>query len=368
MENLAHTLFGLTLAKAGLERVTPLAATTLVISSNLPDADVVMRLRGGALSYIEHHRGLTHSFVGLVALAAGLTLILVYLDRKFRLRRDPFRRPIRPWRIFILACVGGLGHLFLDFTNTYGVRPLLPFSRRWFYGDIAFIVDPWIWLILGSAVVWLMPKDALRAAVWLVIGVTLSIIMALAFHEPSEELPVAIPITVRVIWFAGLFVIVFGLLLGWSRAGGRLARASLFVLALYYGGMWIAQQTAIGQTAASPPAAPVTSGAAWPTPANPLLWQRVASTDENIFISYANVLDPRGGWRDLPALDYRFVEPLRSYETSRKFLEFARYASARVEEREDGYRLALRDIRFPLRMNVVLDRDLVVQSAEVFGF
>ncbi|HKG21495.1 MAG TPA: metal-dependent hydrolase, partial [Blastocatellia bacterium] len=98
MENLAHTLFGLTLAKAGLERVTPLATTTLVISSNLPDADVVMRFRGGALSYLEHHRGLTHSFVGLVALSALLTLFLVYLDRKVRLRRDLFRRPIRPWR------------------------------------------------------------------------------------------------------------------------------------------------------------------------------------------------------------------------------------------------------------------------------
>ncbi len=26
----------------------------------------------------------------------------------------------------------------------------MPFSRRWFYGDVLFIVDPWIWLFLGA--------------------------------------------------------------------------------------------------------------------------------------------------------------------------------------------------------------------------
>jgi inner membrane protein len=75
MENLAHTLFGLALAKAGLERTTPLATTALVISSNLPDADVIVRVRG-ITSYLEHHRGLTHSLVGLVVLALALSFLL----------------------------------------------------------------------------------------------------------------------------------------------------------------------------------------------------------------------------------------------------------------------------------------------------
>ena len=368
MENLAHTLFGLTLSKAGLERVTPLATTTLVVSSNLPDIDIVTRYTGGALAYIEHHRGLTHSFIGLAVLAASLTLLLVYLDRKFRLRRDPFRRPIRPWRIFLLAYAGGLGHIFLDFTNTYGVRPLLPFSRRWFYGDIAFIVDPWIWLILGAAAVWLTNKDGLRAGVWLVVGVALSLVMALAFREPSAEFPLTIPLAVRVVWFAGLFVILVGLALGWSRAGARLARASLSVLAIYYVGVWMAHQTAVGRTADAPPAQPLTSNVAWPSPANPLVWQAVASTDENIYARYANILDPQGEWRALPALEHRFVEALKQAEPSRKFLEFTRYASAQVEERADGYTIHLLEVRFPLRMTVVLDRDLIVQSTDVRWF
>ncbi|HXU09913.1 MAG TPA: metal-dependent hydrolase, partial [Blastocatellia bacterium] len=65
MDNLTHTLLGLSIAKAGLERATPLATTTLVISSNLPDVDVLGRLRGGTLGYLEYHRGFTHGFVGL---------------------------------------------------------------------------------------------------------------------------------------------------------------------------------------------------------------------------------------------------------------------------------------------------------------
>src|ERR1044071_8487866 len=104
MENLAHTLLGLSLAKAGLERATPLATTALVISSNLPDVDVISRINGN-VSYLEYHRGFTHGFVGLALLAAALTIVLVFVDRRFRLRRDLFRRPLRPMRIFWLACL-----------------------------------------------------------------------------------------------------------------------------------------------------------------------------------------------------------------------------------------------------------------------
>src|SRR5262249_48001623 len=31
---------------------------------------------------------------------------------------------------------------------------LMPFSQRWFYGDVLFIVDPWLWIVLGGGV-WL---------------------------------------------------------------------------------------------------------------------------------------------------------------------------------------------------------------------
>ena len=96
MENLAHTLFGLALAKAGLERTTPLATTALVISSNFPDIDVVTRVRGLS-TYLEHHRGLTHSLVGIAVLGAVdeqqvslVFFVVARLDRDTVVRQPRF--------------------------------------------------------------------------------------------------------------------------------------------------------------------------------------------------------------------------------------------------------------------------------------
>jgi inner membrane protein len=51
-----------------------------------------------------------------------------------------------------LAAIAILTHPILDTLNTYGLRWLMPFSGRWFYGDTLFIVDPWVWLALGTGV------------------------------------------------------------------------------------------------------------------------------------------------------------------------------------------------------------------------
>ena len=325
MENLAHTLLGLALAKAGLERTTPLATTALVISSNLPDIDVVVRVRG-ITTYLEHHRGLTHSVVGLVVLAAVLAFLLAYLDRKFRLRRDPFRRPVRPARLFAVSVLGGLGHTFMDFTNTYGVRPLLPFSSRWYYGDLAFVVDPWIWLILGSGAVWLTTNAArpnsrivLRAIFWLVLAVLASLLVALAFRT-ADETQMAIPTTLRVIWFAGLAVVVAGAVLGWGRAGARIARYSLLLLVLYYGGLWAAHQSARERADRDLPAETARVLAAWPTPANPLAWQAVAGGNEFFYTRHLVLGGATYDWREMAAPDPGFVQELQAVGRSAQVL------------------------------------------------
>ena len=371
MDNVTHSLFGLCLAKAGLERTTPLATATLLISSNLPDIDAITRLRG-SLSHLEYHRGITHSFVGLAVLAAIFTLLLTAVDRRYRTRRDLFRRPIRPPTVFLLAYLGGLGHLFMDFTNSYGVRPLLPFSDRWFYGDLAFVADPWIWLILGSAAVWLTAKTLPRALLWLTIGTGLGLVVALAFRSPSESLmaisPVPVSPVVRVIWFVGLAAVVLGALLRWGRAGPKVARYSLVFLALYYCGMWTAKQSALDQARNSLPASGAISVAVWPEPGNPMRWQSVAAFRDSFLARHITVAQPGAGWQELPALDARFADALRQTREGRVFLNFARYVSATVEEREDGYTVALRDLRLPVRMNVKLSADMAVESADFRWF
>jgi inner membrane protein len=375
MENLAHTLFGLALAKAGLERTTPLATTALVISSNLPDIDVFVRARG-ITAYLAHHRGLTHSLVGLAVLAGLLALLLAYLDRKFRLRRDPFRRPVRPARLFAVSLVGGLGHLFMDFTNSYGVRPLLPFSRRWFYGDLAFVVDPWLWLILGSAAVWLTTSGAarsnsrvaLRAVFWLVVAALTSLTVALASRN-TDAAETKMPAALRVIWFAGLVVIIAGAVLGWGRAGARLARYSIALLALYYGALWIAHQTAREKAGHDLPAETAGVRAAWPTPANPRLWQGVASDNEFFYTRFVTLGGSADSWREMAAPDPALVGELRQWDEARVFLDFARYTATTEEKISDGgQRVLFRDLRFPLQMSVELDGERHVRSVAVRWF
>lgn len=367
MENLAHTLLGLSLAKAGLERATPLATTTLIISSNLPDIDVLTGLNGTA-SYLEHHRGFTHGFVGLALLAGLLTLALMFVDRRFRLRRDLFRRPLRPARIFLLAYLGGLGHSFLDFTNVYGIRPLTPFSSRWFYGDLAFVIDPWIWLILGSALVWLTASDALRIVFWLAIGLILSLIVGLAGPQQGNQ-ALAIPAAVRLAWFFGVALVIAGRLFRWGRRGEPVARYSLLALALYFCGMWMAHQSALKEARASLNVAGVTSIAAWPAPANPLLWQAGAAGDGEVYARNIDLLNRQEQWRPLPALDPQLADALRQSEQARAFLDFARFGSAEVEEKADGAKtVTVRDLRFNLRMRADLDRDLNVGLVDVRWF
>ncbi len=368
MENLAHTLLGLSFAKAGLERATPLATTALVISSNLPDIDVLSRIEGGTVSYLEYHRGFTHGFVGLAILAAALTLTLMFIDRRFRLR-DPFRRPLRPARIFLLAYLGGLGHTFMDFTNVYGVRPLLPFSSRWFYGDLAFVVDPWIWLILGSAVVWLTTTDAARTLFWFVIGIILALVVGLALRHPYDAHTLTIPTAARVIWFVGLALIVAGTLFRWGSGGERLARYSLFVLALYYCGMWMTHQSAMKEAQSSLKVGGVTSMAVWPAPANPMLWQAAARTIDAVYTRNIDLSNRQEQWSELPAIDPKLADALRRSTEARVFLDFMRYGTASVEARPDGTTVvALRDLRFDLRMRVELDREMSVTSVEVRWF
>jgi len=368
MDNFTHTLLGLAIAKAGLERATPLATTTLVISSNLPDIDVLSRL-SGPVSYIEYHRGLTHGFLGLAVLAAVLTLVLMILDSRFRLRRDPFRRPLRPGKIFLIAYLGGLGHSFMDFTNNYGVRPLLPFSNRWFYGDLVFVTDPWIWLILGFGVVWLTTTDAARTFLWIVVGIILALIVGLALRHPYDSGLVAIPTTVRAIWFAGLAAVVAGAVFRWGRAGARLARYSLVMLALYYGGMWMAHQSAKKEAQNSLPASEVSSMSVWPVPANPLLWQAAAKTNSAVFNRDINLSNRQEQWRELPALDPKLADALLQSSDARTVLSFIRYGAASVHTNADGTTtVELRDLRFNLRMRVELDADLKVTTTEVHWF
>ena len=68
MDNLAHSLVGLTSAKAGLERLSPHATTICVISANAADADFLSLLFGDRWTYIEI-TGFTFVYLALMVRA-----------------------------------------------------------------------------------------------------------------------------------------------------------------------------------------------------------------------------------------------------------------------------------------------------------
>ena len=150
MDPICHTLVGGALAESGLKRRTRLGTATLLIGANLPDVDIAAVFTGHDLAF---RRGWTHGVLAWVALPLALTGIMLLWNR-IRRSEDRGSPPVLPRQVLLLATISVLTHPLLDWLNTYGVRLLMPFSGRWFYGDSVFIIDPWMWLMLGGGVIW----------------------------------------------------------------------------------------------------------------------------------------------------------------------------------------------------------------------
>ena len=153
MDNLCHTLVGAGFGEAGLKRRTRFGNATLMIAANLPDVDVLVFASN--VPAVAFRRGWTHGLLAQVLLPLALAGLVFMVDRWRPQKQKPEAAgveapPASLRALILLSYVGVLSHVFLDFLNNYGVRLLMPFSGRWFYGDVLFIVDPWLWLTLGA--------------------------------------------------------------------------------------------------------------------------------------------------------------------------------------------------------------------------
>lgn len=152
MEPITHFLTGAVLGRAGFNRKTALATATMTLAAEAPDIDIFWRFKG-PVYYFAHHRGFTHSFLG-VFLMSGLTVGIMYLVWLLRGKRTNLPNlPPRWGLLFVFAYIAGLSHILLDFTNNYGVRPFWPFWERWYSWDIVFILEPALYIILIAGLV-----------------------------------------------------------------------------------------------------------------------------------------------------------------------------------------------------------------------
>ena len=131
-------------ARAGLRSKTALATTTAAIAANLPDIDVLVFATD--IPSVAFRRGITHGVPAQVLLPIAFAALMWTIGR----RRAG--QPVHFGWLLALSYIGVLTHVLLDLLNTYGVRLLSPISQRWFYGDAVFIVDIWLWIVLGAGV------------------------------------------------------------------------------------------------------------------------------------------------------------------------------------------------------------------------
>ena len=167
MDNLCHTLVGAAIGEAGLKRKTRFASATLMIAANLPDVDVLVFATG--MPAIAFRRGWTHGLLAQLLLPVALTVVMAAVARMRKGRgAAPGAGVSVPW-LLALSYLGLYSHIFLDYLNNYGVRLLAPFDWRWFYGDAVFIIDLWLWLVLGAGVWLARRRNRVAPARWAIV-------------------------------------------------------------------------------------------------------------------------------------------------------------------------------------------------------
>jgi inner membrane protein len=336
MDNLTHSLVGLAAAKAGLEKLSPGATTLCVLAANSPDADIVALIFGRWV-FLQQHRGISHSIVGVCLLALALPFIFCLGDALLARARNRKRR-VKLRGLLLASIVATATHPLMDWTNNYGVRPLLPWNPRWFYGDFVFIVDPFIWLVLGGAAFLLTAKTKKHLIVWILIALVPSYLVLVG---PSGPRLLANEIVLRLLWIGALIVLV-NLYKIAGRAGAKIAMAALAIVAIYCGGLaathFVALRQAKFQAAniARMNSEQVSRVAAMPTVANPAEWVCVMETDRatyrfNLSLLRSPPVSANIVRYEKPiGLEAEAVTQAARDSRSQVFLGFARFPVARV--------------------------------------
>jgi inner membrane protein len=330
MDNLTHTLTAVALSHAGLNRKTRFATLSLVAGQNLPDIDVVTLL-GGSSAYLKHHRGISDSILGATILAALLAGIIYYFGRKAAPKKTA--PPLNAGWLFGLCWVGAAAHVLMDFSDSYGVRPFLPFSGRWCAADILSAFDPLLLALLAA-------------------GLGLPAILRMVSEEMGARRS-----TLR-----------------------RGAVFSLTMLVAFWGLRAFAHRRALTlmEVRTYSDETPQRLGA-FPVVTNPLKWTGVVETESAFHVFPVNALADEvdselGRVFHKPEPSAALSVALKT-RTARIFMGFARFPWAEVGESDDGFTVSIRDLRFsagPTRrpssaVHVQLDKNLQVRS-ESFSF
>lgn len=298
MDNLTHSLVGLVASKAGLERLSPGTTTLCVLAANAPDADILALVFGGRWTFLHHHRGITHSILGTITLALALPLVF-YLGDLLRAKIGGRPRLVRLGGLMVASLVVTATHPIMDWANNYGVRFLLPWNSKWFYGDFVFIVDPFLWLVLGGAAFLLTSKSRKHIIVWMVIALVPSYLVLVGPAGPNRLVYEGL---LRLLWIVALIVLVtlYKRKIG-GRLGAKIAIIALATVTIYWAGLSVSHAVALNKakieaySIAKGNGEELVNVAATATVANPTYWVCLMETDRATYrFNLSLIHDPPG--------------------------------------------------------------------------
>lgn len=327
MDPVTHALTCVALDRAGLRRTSRHAMLILVASGVAPDLDLLSYFGGGDL-YLRWHDTVLHSILGSAMVAIGVALAFWIPGR--RNAKSPLR--FRP--VLALSAIGAATHVFLDLASTSGVQLLWPFHGKWFAWDLLSELDLWV---LASLLVGLLLPGLFRLV--------------------SEEIGAHKK----------------------TKAPSKMAMAALVVVALYIGLRAEMHHAAVQALLARDYHGrfPLVAGA-MPDATSPFSWRGIVDTSNTIETVDVGVgpeesLDPEASLTHFKPDGTRALDAARRSALARRFLAYAQFPIADVEDLDSGHRVTLRDMRFPSQSdaagNVVaiieLDQQYEVRDARI---
>ncbi|MGH7753603.1 MAG: metal-dependent hydrolase, partial [Gemmatimonadales bacterium] len=213
MDNLAHSLIGAALGRATATRHMRFPGFVGALAGNAPDlSEFITGDLGPGAQYLARHRGHTHSMLGAV-IELAILIAAGWLLRRRLFGADPPRARETLAALALALAPALASHLLLDWTGSYGLRPFLPWSGRWYFGDVIPIVDVVFWLVPLAVLAWGSARTR-RWGVWW--GLLAAAPTVLVFIAPVTT-------AIRVVWVTGLAVGGLGWWRGWFGTRTRQA-------------------------------------------------------------------------------------------------------------------------------------------------
>lgn len=342
MENIAHTFFATALGQSGLKKISRLGMATLIISANLPDIDLLWSYYSDT-AYIVHHRGLTHTFLGIIIQILMLSITIYFFGKKQE-KKYEFEEKVNFKNLFLLSSIGLLSHLGLDYLNDYGIQPFFPFNNLKIQGSAIFIVDIWFWALLGGFTFISIDLTKKLKYLFSFFGLTSSYIVLAV-----PDIPILSKILYILIIISLVLVKIFKLQI--KQINDKLGTIVFGLFFIYLTSIFYIRNQAeefFKNTKVNVLNNQDNYYQLSPKPANPFEWVFFAKNEQKVFLGTTNFIKKNN--KLVTTYDKNFddleIKKALETETGKAFLNFSQYIFAYKKKEKNCVRIFLRDARY----------------------